>query len=136
MHVLWADMQAKVRLQARPAPRSIADQTTGKDGASYAAIAAAPPAPDAPVVEAGEPSSSASVSASTLAPNSSSKAARPKENGALQLLQEIYKEHGVAGWYQGLGAQIIKAVLCQGECCACRDVQLLLLLLPLLLPLL
>lgn len=31
------------------------------------------------------------------------------------MLAAVYKEKGLAGWYQGLGAQITKAVLCQGE---------------------
>jgi len=35
--------------------------------------------------------------------------------GAIALLAKVYREKGVAGWYKGLGAQIIKAVLCQGK---------------------
>ena len=37
----------------------------------------------------------------------------------MALLREVYAEKGFAGWYQGLGAQIIKAVLCQGERLGC-----------------
>ena len=37
---------------------------------------------------------------------------RPK--GAIALLRQVYNEQGISGWYQGLGAQIVKAVLCQG----------------------
>jgi adenine nucleotide transporter 17 len=36
------------------------------------------------------------------------------EGGAIDLLARVYREKGVLGWYKGLGAQIIKAVLCQG----------------------
>lgn len=39
---------------------------------------------------------------------------RTPSKGAIQLLTEVYHEKGLAGWYQGLGAQIVKAVLCQG----------------------
>ena len=35
--------------------------------------------------------------------------------GALEILKDVYHEQGIKGWYQGLSAQIIKAVLCQGE---------------------
>lgn len=35
--------------------------------------------------------------------------------GAIELLKDVYHEQGIKGWYQGLSAQIIKAVLCQGE---------------------
>lgn len=37
-----------------------------------------------------------------------------KSKGAVELLGDVYREKGLAGWYQGLGAQIVKAVLCQG----------------------
>lgn len=38
-----------------------------------------------------------------------------QKTGAVALLASVYKEKGLAGWYQGLGAQITKAVLCQGK---------------------
>ncbi|TXT04888.1 hypothetical protein VHUM_03971 [Vanrija humicola] len=37
-----------------------------------------------------------------------------KPKGAIDVLKKVYKEEGIAGWYQGLSAQITKAVLCQG----------------------
>ncbi|WOO85830.1 Peroxisomal adenine nucleotide transporter 1 [Vanrija pseudolonga] len=37
-----------------------------------------------------------------------------KPKGAIDVLTKVYKEEGIAGWYQGLTAQITKAVLCQG----------------------
>lgn len=37
----------------------------------------------------------------------------PKYNGALDVLRKVYKAEGVVGWYQGMGAQILKAVLAQ-----------------------
>lgn len=38
-----------------------------------------------------------------------------KYHSAIELLQHTYELHGFAGWYQGMGAQILKAVLSQGE---------------------
>lgn len=38
-----------------------------------------------------------------------------KHDGAIDILKNVYKEQGFAGWYQGMGAQITKAVLSQGE---------------------
>ncbi|WVQ98223.1 hypothetical protein IAU59_005346 [Kwoniella sp. CBS 9459] len=40
---------------------------------------------------------------------------------ALTLLKAVYDEHGWRGWYQGLGAQITKAVLCQGILFVSKD---------------
>ncbi|WWC86737.1 uncharacterized protein L201_001615 [Kwoniella dendrophila CBS 6074] len=40
---------------------------------------------------------------------------------ALSLLKSVYKEHGIKGWYKGLGAQILKAVLCQGILFVSKD---------------
>lgn len=36
------------------------------------------------------------------------------DGGAIELLTRVYREKGFLGWYKGLGAQIVKAVLCQG----------------------
>jgi hypothetical protein len=36
------------------------------------------------------------------------------QGGAIDLLARVYRERGFLGWYKGLGAQIVKAVLCQG----------------------
>ncbi|KAG8756935.1 ADP/ATP carrier protein [Serendipita sp. 396] len=36
-----------------------------------------------------------------------------KYNGALDILKKVYKTEGLSGWYQGMSAQIIKAVLSQ-----------------------
>ncbi|KAI6155094.1 mitochondrial carrier [Pisolithus tinctorius] len=38
---------------------------------------------------------------------------RAKQSGALTLLMQVLKKEGVVGWYQGMSAQIIKAVLSQ-----------------------
>lgn len=81
-------------------------------GPSYADIAAHDPAPNAPVVAADshpvEPPS-LDVEKGDLP------AVVPLQpRGAVELLKQVYNEHGIAGWYQGLGAQIFKAVLCQG----------------------
>jgi len=39
--------------------------------------------------------------------------ANSKHPGALDLLKAVYKREGFAGWYQGMSAQIIKAVISQ-----------------------
>lgn len=44
-----------------------------------------------------------------------------RPTGAIELLKQVYKEDGFAGWYQGMGAQITKAVLCQGILFVCKD---------------
>jgi hypothetical protein len=89
-------LQAK---QTAP-PEPIAEHTTGTDSASFAAVAAAPPS-DAAHANA---DTAVKVPARTVI----------KSKGAVELLGDVYREKGLAGWYQGLGAQIFKAVLCQG----------------------
>ncbi|KAI0319529.1 adenine nucleotide transporter [Amylostereum chailletii] len=34
--------------------------------------------------------------------------------GAIDILARVWKHHGFLGWYQGMGAQVLKAVLAQG----------------------
>ncbi|KAK4683709.1 hypothetical protein P7C73_g6524, partial [Tremellales sp. Uapishka_1] len=41
--------------------------------------------------------------------------------GAIGLLHSVYEERGLSGWYQGMGAQIVKAVLCQGILFVSKD---------------
>jgi adenine nucleotide transporter 17 len=101
--------QAKVRLQAKPTPKAIAGQTNGHDDASYAAVAHAEPTGGSAVVAAGE--GQENPRALPIHPAHAS----ADQRGALSLLASVYREKGLAGWYQGLGAQITKAVLCQGE---------------------
>ncbi|TIA83311.1 hypothetical protein E3P92_01727 [Wallemia ichthyophaga] len=45
-----------------------------------------------------------------------------KNTGALKLLMHIYKKRGIAGWYQGMHAQIVKAVLQQALLFVLRDI--------------
>lgn len=40
---------------------------------------------------------------------------KPDTTSAIQILKETYARRGFAGWYQGMQAQILKAVLSQGE---------------------
>lgn len=47
--------------------------------------------------------------------------AHKRPTGAIELLAQVYAEEGFAGWYQGMSAQIIKAVLCQGILFVCKD---------------
>ncbi|KAI0255043.1 adenine nucleotide transporter [Lactifluus subvellereus] len=41
-------------------------------------------------------------------------ARRPKEEGAIDILARVLRTEGFLGWYKGMGAQILKAVLSQG----------------------
>ncbi|TIA73827.1 hypothetical protein E3P91_01233 [Wallemia ichthyophaga] len=45
-----------------------------------------------------------------------------KNTGAVKLLMHIYKKRGIAGWYQGMHAQIVKAVLQQALLFVLRDI--------------
>jgi hypothetical protein len=71
-------------------------------------------------VAAHEPSDPSAVVSSTPPVRSTSKgppvtAREIQHTGAIPLLAAVYKKQGLAGWYKGLTAQLIKAVLCQGE---------------------
>jgi adenine nucleotide transporter 17 len=121
--------QAKVRLQAKSKSKSNSPPSSGSTTTSapsslhesYAEIASHTPAPDAPVLpEHEKQDEEKSISPPTLAPpvltgNSLSGKGKGEGEGAIALLAKVYREKGVAGWYKGLGAQIIKAVLCQGK---------------------
>lgn len=107
--------QAKVRLQAKsskskskskPQPPSLGPPiTTEKHEETYADIASHPADPSAPVVTHNP---DLDLDLETQKP-------RIKEDGgAIELLTRVYREKGIGGWYKGLGAQIVKAVLCQG----------------------
>ncbi|TIA89900.1 hypothetical protein E3P99_01805 [Wallemia hederae] len=50
------------------------------------------------------------------------KAELKKNSGALKLLLHIYKKKGVVGWYKGMHAQIVKAVLQQALLFVLRDI--------------
>lgn len=42
-----------------------------------------------------------------------------RQTSAIGILRDTYKAKGFGGWYQGMQAQILKAVLSQGECPTC-----------------
>ncbi|KAI0258400.1 mitochondrial carrier domain-containing protein [Gloeopeniophorella convolvens] len=52
----------------------------------------------------------------TLPPPASAAASerRPKDEGAVDILARVLRTEGFLGWYKGMGAQILKAVLSQG----------------------
>ena len=110
-----------MRLQARrddKPPRSSLDSACP----SYATIASQPPSVSSSVVsEPGEANPDINTETNTdTGPKSDLEAQpvpprRPTPRGAIPLLMAVYREKGLAGWYQGLAAQLIKAVLCQGE---------------------
>jgi hypothetical protein len=41
-------------------------------------------------------------------------ARRPRDEGAVDILARVLRTEGFSGWYKGMGAQILKAVLSQG----------------------
>ncbi|CAD6568663.1 MAG: ADP/ATP carrier protein [Tremellales sp. Tagirdzhanova-0007] len=94
---------AKVRLQAStlnidPA-LSIEDPSAPVDATNYSGIK-----------DRNQGSSGSSVVASNR-----------QLRGAIPLLVAVYRERGFLGWYQGLTAQVIKAVLCQGILFVSKD---------------
>jgi hypothetical protein len=111
--------QAKVRLQAKssksksskPQPPTLGPILTTekeKHGETYADIASHPADPSAPVVTHNP---DLDLEIQKQLPLISKKG---EDGGAIELLTRVYREKGVGGWYKGLGAQIVKAVLCQG----------------------
>ncbi|ORX34009.1 mitochondrial carrier domain-containing protein [Kockovaella imperatae] len=107
---------AKVRLQAKagdngPVPELAALEASVEKGVSYADAAAQEPASSAPVVAGPEKG---------VDPK---RHPRPKHKhaGAITLLRAVYAEKGFGGWYQGIAAQLIKAVLCQGILFVSKD---------------
>lgn len=46
---------------------------------------------------------------------------KERYNGALDVLAQVYKQKGFAGWYQGMQAQITKAVLSQALLFGIKD---------------
>lgn len=67
-----------------------------------------------------QPSARALVPDSTQAPSYAEIASHPpaprqRDNGAIELLIRVFKSQGFKGWYRGMSAQIVKAVLSQGK---------------------
>ena len=116
--------QAKVRLQAKSSksksqPQAqIQTSSTEKPSheETYADIASHPASATAPVVthnpELDSHGDVEKQSSSHL--SNTAKKAVQSDGGAIELLTRVYREKGLGGWYKGLGAQIVKAVLCQG----------------------
>jgi len=94
--VTYPYIMAKVRIQAR----------TSDDADTAEQVIEA--------VEEGEALSFAVVAKGEQKPLNRPIAKRtPKYKGALDVLSKVLKEQGIVGWYQGMGAQITKAVLSQ-----------------------
>ncbi|PVF93358.1 mitochondrial carrier [Serendipita vermifera] len=49
------------------------------------------------------------------------KPAKPRYNGAVDILKKVYQSEGFVGWYQGMSAQILKAVLAQALLFVSKD---------------
>lgn len=121
--------QAKVRLQAKPSSSA----STISAAAAPSATSAQPLEPTAPtsyanVVASSEPAHESGdhfVSEKDLEANTQEASAQqpliPKhskqtrQTSAIGVLKDTYKSKGFAGWYQGMQAQILKAVLSQGR---------------------
>jgi len=122
-------LQAKVRLQAKSSkPKSSASSaspptlgpasTSNSEKGTYAEIASHPASSSAPVVEHNPDLDleDAEKGNNTVPSLKSTVDVGKKviDGGAIELLSRVYREKGFLGWYKGLGAQIVKAVLCQG----------------------
>ncbi|KAK8847555.1 hypothetical protein IAR55_005414 [Kwoniella newhampshirensis] len=128
---------AKVRLQAKvppsttsgPAPPTpLANLTKDESAPSYASIASTSPAFGSAVTStsptlAGGSDQHPQKGEHPQLPHNHLHPHSPTHHykGALELLKAVYKERGIGGLYQGLGAQILKAVLCQGILFVSKD---------------
>ena len=119
-------LQAKVRLQAKSSkPKSSSSSaspptlgpalTSNSEKGTYAEIASHPASSSAPVIEH-NPDLDLEDAEKGPTPLKSTINVGKKviDGGAIELLTRVYREKGFLGWYKGLGAQIVKAVLCQG----------------------
>ncbi|CAE6413726.1 hypothetical protein ACGC1H_003000 [Rhizoctonia solani] len=106
--VTYPYIMAKVRLQAGSALGSELDDSNSESESELSEIRGAE--------EGSLQASYAEVTKSgynaTQVPRPSRKTARP-EKSAVRLLTKVLREDGVFGWYQGMSAQITKAVLAQ-----------------------
>lgn len=57
-----------------------------------------------------------------LKPRSKSRQSKERYSGAMDVLRQVYYEKGCAGWYQGMQAQIVKAVLSQALLFGIKDI--------------
>ncbi|WVR04752.1 hypothetical protein IAU60_001763 [Kwoniella sp. DSM 27419] len=133
---------AKVRLQAKPVQDQDKDHETDPESAGQASsdpstTAETASTPESPTSTTVTPSYASVASASpgfgsavverpTAAPPPRPSLTKRHSHhahydDALTLLRAVYAEHGWQGWYQGLGAQITKAVLCQGILFVSKD---------------
>lgn len=106
---------AKVRLQASHGSKkeSLPTSTGSTSGTttSYAEVASTQPDHE---------HGSQFVTSSDIESNTSTAPANKQSvsgMSAIDILRQTYKRKGFAGWYQGMQAQILKAVLSQGESC-------------------
>ncbi|KAJ9105947.1 hypothetical protein QFC19_003281 [Naganishia cerealis] len=124
---------AKVRLQAKPAAPAVSAQagpTSTSAQPSSETVEPTAPTSYANVVassEAAHESGEHFVSEKDLEANAQEAAAqqpliskqtnvnkRTRQTSAIGILRDTYKTKGFSGWYQGMQAQILKAVLSQG----------------------
>ncbi|WVN89296.1 uncharacterized protein L203_104517 [Cryptococcus depauperatus CBS 7841] len=117
---------AKVRLQAKPteSPPPLAEEIQKGEVPSYADIASTAPAEGSTViVEHSENQNSFQHKDGCDFGHHHKHSHSPAlhHKAAIPLLKAVYKEKGILGVYQGLGAQIIKAVLCQGILFVSKD---------------
>jgi hypothetical protein len=124
-------LQAKVRLQAKP-PTKPQSQTTTPSAPPANTTEPTAPTSYANVVASSEPAHESGahfVSEKDLEANAQEAAGaqtplqatetvagkQVRQTSAIGVLRDTYRTKGFAGWYQGMHAQIIKAVLSQGE---------------------
>ncbi|WWC59634.1 uncharacterized protein I303_102193 [Kwoniella dejecticola CBS 10117] len=93
---------------------------------SYASIASATPAFGSATIDLPKNQDQNESAEKTVRPGLNKKRGQSHKyhhhhKHALSLLQAVYAEHGFKGWYKGLTAQIVKAVLCQGILFVSKD---------------
>ncbi|KAM0749839.1 mitochondrial carrier [Meredithblackwellia eburnea MCA 4105] len=104
--VTYPYIMAKTRLQAKY------DDVDAEEDVPVERIAA-----DPSTITDSEPKD---VTTSTTKSNKRKK--KEKYSGAIDCLSQVYKEKGFAGWYQGMQAQITKAVLSQALLFGIKDI--------------
>ncbi|WWD07483.1 hypothetical protein V865_005584 [Kwoniella europaea PYCC6329] len=114
------DSQVKCTHEGEQQQKEELTGSTPNPTPSYASVASAPPSFGSATVDLPK-SQEPKAQRPGLTERQHSHKYHHHHKHALSLLQSVYREHGLRGWYKGLGAQIVKAVLCQGILFVSKD---------------
>ncbi|OXB35033.1 hypothetical protein LQV05_001062 [Cryptococcus neoformans] len=116
---------AKIRLQAKVVESAppLSEEIKKGEAPTYASIASASPSECSTVIVEQRSSIESGPSAELEQTHKHKHLHSPSQHyrSAIPLLKAVYTEKGFKGLYQGLGAQILKAVLCQGILFVSKD---------------